>query len=197
MDRKRNKKGRNRPLRNQLAPRRKNNRRALLDRRNRRQGLNRNRNRLYRAQNNINRNRQKGPYRSRRRYNNFRTRRNLRLRIIFVANLPYNVNNRTLRNLFRNEGRINDSRIVYGRNGSKGYGFIEFNNPRDAWRSIQKWNNTTLGGRTIVVQYRKRRRLGNRGYNNYQNQRYNQQRQGFGYSRGSRGGFRLRGSRYY
>ena len=191
MDRKRNNQGRNRPLRNQLAPRRKNNRRALLDRRNRRQGLNRNRNRLYRAQNNINRNRQKGPYRSRRRYNNFRTRRNLRLRIIFVANLPYNVNNRTLRNLFRNEGRINDSRIVYGRNGSKGYGFIEFNNPRDAWRSIQKWNNTTLDGRTITVQYR-RRRFGNRRFNNT-NQRFNQQRQGFGgYGRG----FRQRGRRY-
>ena len=189
MDRKRNNPSRTRPLRNNQRPRR-NNRRALLDRRNRRQGRVPNRNRLYRAQNNINRNRQRGPIRNRRRYNNFRTRRNPRYRIIFVANLPYNVNNRTLRNLFRSEGRINDSHIVYGKNGSKGYGFIEFNNPRDAWRSIQKWNNTTLGGRTIVVQYR-RRRVGNRGYNNYQ--RFNQPRRGFGNGRG----FRPRGSRYY
>ena len=190
MDRKRNNQGRNRPFRNnnKISARRRTNRRALLDRRNRRQGLNRNRNRLYRAQNNINRNRQNVSYRNRRRFNNFRTRRNLRLRIIFVANLPYNVNSRTLRNLFRKEGRINDSRIVYGRNGSKGYGFIEFNNPRDAWRSIQKWNNTTLGGRTISVQYRKQRRFVNRGYNN---------RKGFGYGRGFRGGFRQRGGRYY
>ena len=193
MDRKRNNPSRTRPLRNNQRSRR-NNRRALLDRRNRRQGRVPNRNRLYRAQNNINRNRQRGPIRNRRRYNNFRTRRNPRYRIIFVANLPYNVNNRTLRNLFRNEGRINDSHIVYGKNGSKGYGFIEFNNPRDAWRSIQKWNNTTLGGRTIVVQYR-RRRVGNRGYNNYQ--RFNQPRRGFGNGRGFRGGFRPRGSRYY
>ena len=193
MDRKRNNPSRTRPLRNNQRPRR-NNRSALLDRRNRRQGRVPNRNRLYRAQNNINRNRQRGPIRNRRRYNNFRTRRNPRYRIIFVANLPYNVNNRTLRNLFRSEGRINDSHIVYGKNGSKGYGFIEFNNPRDAWRSIQKWNNTTLGGRTIVVQYR-RRRVGNRGYNNYQ--RFNQPRRGFGNGRGFRGGFRPRGSRYY
>ena len=193
MDRKRNNPSRTRPLRNNQRSRR-NNRRALLDRRNRRQGRVPNRNRLYRAQNNINRNRQRGPIRNRRRYNNFRTRRNPRYRIIFVANLPYNVNNRTLRNLFRSEGRINDSHIVYGKNGSKGYGFIEFNNPRDAWRSIQKWNNTTLGGRTIVVQYR-RRRVGNRGYNNYQ--RFNQPRRGFGSGRGFRGGFRPRGSRYY
>ena len=193
MDRRRNNPSKIRPLRNNPRPRR-NNRRALLDRRNRRQRRVPNRNRLYRAQNNIKRNRQRGPIRNRRRYNNFRTRRNPRYRIIFVANLPYNVNNRTLRNLFRREGRINDSHIVYGKNGSKGYGFIEFNNPRDAWRSIQKWNNTTLDGRTIVVQYRKRR-LGNRGYNNYQG--FNQQRRGYGYGRGFRGGFRPRGNRYY
>ena len=193
MDRRRNNPSKTRPLRSNQRPQR-NNRRALLDRRNRRQGRVPNGNRLYRAQNNINRNKRRGPIRNRRRYNNFRTRRNPRYRIIFVANLPYNVNNRTLRNLFRSEGRINDSHIVYGKNGSKGYGFIEFNNPRDAWRSIQKWNNTTLGGRTIVVQYRKRR-VGNRGYNNYQ--RFSQQRSGFGNRRGFRGGFRPRGNRYY
>ena len=190
MDRKRNPQNRNRPLRNNRAPRRNNNP-VLLERRNRRKGLLRNRNRLYRAQNNIRRNNQRGPNRNRRRFNNFRPRRNPNYRIIFVANLPYNVNNRRLRNLFIREGRIIDSRIVYGRNGSKGYGFIEFNNPRDAWRSIQKWNNTTLDGRTITVQYR-RRRFGNRRFNNI-NQRFNQQRQGFGgYGRG----FRQRGRRY-
>ena len=189
MDRKRNTQNRNRPLRNIRAPRRNNNP-VLLDRRNRRKGLPRNRNRLYRAQNNIRRNNQRGPNRNRRRYNNFRARRNPNFRIIFVANLPYYINNRTLRNLFRKEGRIVDSRIVYGRNGSKGYGFIEFNNPRDAWRSIQKWNNTTLDGRTIVVEYRKRR-FGNRRYNNG-NQRFNQQRQ----RNGGYGGLRQRGRRY-
>jgi RNA recognition motif-containing protein len=194
MDRRRNNPNRNRPLRNRLIPR-KNNRRALLDRRNRRQGLNRNRNRLFRAQNNINRNNQRGPNRNRRRYNNFRTRRNPNYRIIFVANLPFNVDNRLLRDLFRREGRITQSKIVYGNNGSKGYGFIEFYNPRDAWRSIQRWNNTMLGGRKIVVQYRKRRRFNNRGFNNNY-QRYNQQRGGFGYRRGNRGGFRPRGNRY-
>ena len=189
MDRKRNTQNRNRPLRNNWNLRRNNNP-VLLDRRNRRKGLLRNRNRLYRAQNNIRRNNQRGPNRNRRRYNNFRARRNPNYRIIFVANLPYYINNRTLRNLFRKEGRIVDSRIVYGRNGSKGYGFIEFNNPRDAWRSIQKWNNTTLDGRTIVVEYRKRR-FGNRRYNNG-NQRFNQQRQ----RNGGYGGFRQRGRRY-
>ena len=94
----------------------------------------------------------------------------------------------------------------------KGYGFIEFANPRDAWRATQKWNNTTLGGRIITVEYRKRRRINRRfgnnnfryGYNNrnrfnsYSNygRNYQSRQQGFG-TRGGRGtfrgGFRQRG----
>ena len=185
MDRKRNIGNTNRPQRRQ------NLRRNRLTRRTRRQAPRPNRNRLSRAQNNINRNRL--GLNRRRRYNNFR-RRNFRYRIIYVGNLPFDVNSRRLRQLFQGEGIINRANVVMGRMGSKGYGFVMFRNPRDAWRSIQKWNNTTLGGRTIVVQYRKRR-VGNRGYNNYQ--RFSQQRSGFGNRRGFRGGFRPRGNRYY
>ena len=202
MDRKRNISNTSRPLRN-TRPQRRTNRRTILERRNRRQGLNRNRNRLFRAQNNINRNNNRsGRNNNRRRVNNYLTRRNLKLRIIFVANMPFNINSRMLRNLFRGEGRIYQARIVNGRNGSKGYGFVEFYNPRDAWRSIQKWNNTLLGGRRIVVQYRKKRRnrnnFGNRGFNGYNNyQRFGQTRQGNGYGRNFKGGYRPRGNYYY
>ena len=204
MDRKRNISNTSRRLRN-TRPQRRTNRRTLLERRNRRQGLNRNRNRLFRAQNNINRNKTRpGQNNNRRRYNYSFNRRNPRFRIIFVANMPFNINSRMLRNLFSEEGRINQASIIRGRNGSKGYGFVEFYNPRDAWRSIQKWNNTFLGGRRIVVQYRKKRRnrnnFGNRGFNGYNNnyQRFNQVRQGNnGYRRNNYGGYRPRGNRYY
>ena len=202
MDRKRNISNTSRPLRN-TRPQRRTNRRTILERRNRRQGLNRNRNRLFRAQNNINRNNNRsGRNNNRRRFNNYLTRRNLKLRIIFVANMPFNINSRMLRNLFKGEGRIYQARIVNGRNGSKGYGFVEFYNPRDAWRSIQKWNNTLLGGRRIVVQYRKKRRnrnnFGNRGFNGYNNyQRFGQTRQGNGYGRNFKGEYRPRGNYYY
>ena len=202
MDRKRNISNTSRPLRN-TRPQRRTNRRTILERRNRRQGLNRNRNRLFRAQNNINRNNNRsGRNNNRRRFNNYLTRRNLKLRIIFVANMPFNINSRMLRNLFKGEGRIYQARIVNGRNGSKGYGFVEFYNPRDAWRSIQKWNNTLLGGRRIIVQYRKKRRnrnnFGNRGFNGYNNyQRFGQTRQGNGYGRNFKGGYRPRGNYYY
>ena len=198
MDRKRNIGNRNRPQQVQRTQKRLATRRARLDRRNRRQGLRPNRNRLSRAQNNLNRNR-RGPFRNRRRFNNFR-RRNLRYKIIFVGNLPFDVTSRRLRQLFSVEGRIFEANIVRGRYGSKGYGFVEFYNSRDAWRSIQKWDNTSLGGRLITVEYGRRRRARNgnnrfNNYNNYQNRRFNQPRQ-YGFRRGGRGGFRPRGTRY-
>ena len=184
--------------------RRLNRRTALSSRRNRRQGIRRNRNRLARAQNNLGGNR-RGPQRRFRRFNNFNNRRNLRLRIVYVGGLPNDVDNRRLYSLFRKEGRIIGCKIVFNRMGiPKGYGFIEFGNPRDAWRAIQKWNNTTLGGRLITVEYRKRRRINRRfgnnnfqygynnrsGFNSYNNYGRNyQQRQGFG-TRAGRGGFR-------
>ena len=178
---------------------------AVANRRNRRQGLRRNRNRLARAQNNLRTNR-RGPQRRFRRFNNFNSRRNLRFKIVYVGGLPFDVDNRRLYSLFRKEGRIVGCKIVFNRMGiSKGYGFIEFANPRVAWRAIQKWNNTTLGGRQITVEYRKRRRNNRRfnnfgynrsGFNSYNNYgRFNQSRQGYGVRGrgGFRGGFRQRG----
>ena len=181
---------------------------ALANRRNRRQGIRRNRNRLARAENNLRTNR-RGPQRRFRRFNNFNRRRNLRLRIVFVGGLPFDIDNRRLYSLFRNEGRIIGCKIVFDRMGnSKGYGFLEFANPRVAWRVIQRWNQTTLGGRTITVEFRKRRRINRRrfgnsnygfgnnnrnGYNSTNNYGgYNRQRQGFGF----RGGFRQRRYNY-
>ena len=178
---------------------------GLATRRNRRKGITRTRDRLYRAMKSVNPNR-RGPQRRFRRFN-FNRRRNLRLRIVFVGGLPTGVDNRRFYSLFRKEGRIVGCKIVFNRMGiSKGYGFIEFSNPRDAWRAIQKWNNTTLGGRLITVEYRRRRRnnrqrfgFNGNGYNNrsginsYNNyNRYNQPRKGFGTL--GRGGYRV-GSR--
>ena len=183
------------------------NRRRLLRNRN-------NRNRLARAQNNLRTNR-RGPLRNfRRRFNNFASRRNLRLRIIFVGGLPSDFDNRRLYSLFRKEGRIVGCKMVFNRMGiSKGYGFIEFARPRDAWRVIQKWNNTTFGGQQLTIEYRKRRRFNRRfGNNNYRYGNNNRsgfnsfnnyggflpRRQGYGF-RGGRGGSRggFRGSRRF
>ena len=171
-------------------------RQRLMTRRNRR--FVPRRNRLARAQNNQNRN---GRLRNRRfrRFNNFR-RPNFQRRIIFVGGLPNRITNRDLLRLFRREGRIINYRVLRNRAGfSRGFGFVEFARPRDAWRSIQKWNNTTLDRNIIKVQFRRRRRnfnqrrFGNNNFNNRNNGgRFNQRGRGFGF-RGGRGGFRPRG----
>ena len=150
MDRKRNIGNRNNPGR--------------IGRRNRNRTLRRrplrlvrpNRNRLSRVQNNINRNRLGIGFNSRRRFNNFR-RRIFPRRTIYVGKLPFRINDDMLFRLFRVEGNIISARIVKDFEGkSKGFGFVEFQNPRDAFRSIKKWNNTFLYNRTIIVRYRAR-----------------------------------------
>ena len=163
----------------------------LTTRRNRR--LAPKRNRLERAQNNQNRNINVRRRNNRRfRFNNFNRRRNFQRRTIYVGGLPNKVNNRQLLALFRIEGRIISYRVVKNRAGySRGYGFVEFARPRDAWRSIQKWNNTTLYGNIIKVRFRRRRNPNRRFMNNdYNNRRVNQPRRDFGFR--GRGGFRQR-----
>ena len=162
------------------------------------------RNRLARVQNNQIR---IGRLRNRRfRRLNFLNRRpNFQRRIIFVGGLPNRITNRALFQLFRQEGRITGYRVMKNSAGfSRGFGFIEFARPRDALRSIQKWNNTTLDRNRITVRFRRRRRnfgqrrlgFGNNNFNNRNNGRFNQLGRGFGF-RGGRGnnrrGFRTRG----
>lgn len=156
------------------------------------------RNRLDRAQNNLNRNGRTRNNRAFRRFNNFNRRRNYQQRTLYVGGLPRRINNRALLRLFRIEGRIISYRVVKNRAGySRGFGFVEFARPRDAWRSIQKWNNTTLDNNIIKVRFRRRnfRRFGNNNFNNRNNRRFNQPRGGSGFRGrgGLRGGFRQRG----
>jgi RNA recognition motif-containing protein len=156
------------------------------------------RNRLERVQNN--RNRIGRPTNRRFRRFNFNRRRNFNRRILFIGGLPSNITNRGLLNLFRAEGPIIGYRVMKNRSGySRGFGFLEFVRPRDAWKSIQKWNNTTLGNKILKVQFKRRRnfnqrRFGNNNFNNRNNGGFNQRGRGFGF-RGERGrgGFRQRG----
>lgn len=178
-------------------------RRRLVNRRNRRlgQGVNR-RNRLQRAQGAMRNNRRNGRMGRRGRFFSNR-RRNFGLRKVFVGGLARSVNNRELYRLFRIEGRLLSWRVSYDRyGGSRGFGWIEFANPRDAWRSIRKWNGTNYKGLVLRVEYRKRRRrqrrmnnggfgFGNpRGFNNrgYFGNRGGYNRGFGGNRRGGRGG---------
>ena len=103
-----------------------------------------------------------------RRFNNLNRRPiNIPRRRIFVGRLPLKVNDDVLHRLFRIEGNIISARVIKDFNGrSKGFGFVEFQNPRDAWKCIQKWNNTYLDGQIIKVHYPFRIRRFNNNRNN-------------------------------
>lgn len=152
-------------------------RRNITNRRNRRFGQTFNRrNRLARAQYisryNIQNRRRRFVFRK-------RTRMNLRLRKLFIGNLHKSITNRQLYNLFKKEGNILGWKVFYNRNGfSRGFGILEFDRPRDAWKAIQKWNNTFLKGNKIRVEYKNsaRRRINRRrGFRNNvnNNKRFN------------------------
>ena len=77
-------------------------------------------------------------------------------REIFVKGLPRYVDNKGLFNLFKNEGRINQCKILYDNVGfSRGIGKIEFSDFRDAWKAINNWNNSNYKGFTLKLEYRK------------------------------------------
>lgn len=72
---------------------------------------------------------------------------------IYVGNLPYKSSEAELRQLFEPFGQVNSAKVITdshtGR--SKGFAFVEMENPAEADAAIEKLNGTDLGGRKIVV----------------------------------------------
>ena len=155
------------------------------------------RDRLERVRNNTNRNFNKGNIQRFRRFNNIRRRVNIPNRSIYIGNLPYQINDDVLFRLFRAEGNIVSSRVVKDFEGeSKGFGFVEFQNPRDAFKSIKKWDNTFLGGKVIKVHFRRRRGFNQNNFNNRNNVRFTPRGRFGNRGRGRRFIPRNRGRRY-
>ena len=109
-------------------------------------------------------------------YNNRNSNNSNNRREIFVKGLPKFVDNKGLFNLFKNEGRINQCKILYDNVGfSRGIGKIEFSDFKDAWKAINNWNNSIYKGFTLKLEYRKsknRQASGNTN-NNLKNDRNN------------------------
>ena len=144
-----------------------------------------NRNRLQRVQNviNINKNYQR-PYQQRP-YNgnnnisnntningNVNNRNGYNNREIYVKNLPRFVDDQMLFNLFKKEGMILSSNILYDNVGfSRGIGRILFMNFKDTMNVIKKWNNTEYKGNVLKVEYKTVKNGDNRNstYNKFGN----------------------------
>jgi RNA recognition motif-containing protein len=79
---------------------------------------------------------------------------------IYLGQLPYNVNEDELREIFSEFGEIASLNLVKDRfsGQSKGFGFIEMPNNSEADKAIKALNKSMLKGREIKVNQAEERR---------------------------------------
>ena len=78
---------------------------------------------------------------------------------IFVGSLPWSINDLALQRTFEAHGTVVSAKIITDRDTgrSRGFGFVEMENPTDAEKAIRALNQSELDGRNIVVNEAKAR----------------------------------------
>jgi RNA recognition motif-containing protein len=71
---------------------------------------------------------------------------------LYVGNLPYDVNDSKLNEMFTKFGTPDSAKVIVDRDTgrSKGFGFVEFSNADHANQALSL-NGTDLGGRPLTV----------------------------------------------
>ncbi|XP_072345221.1 RNA binding protein fox-1 homolog 3-like isoform X2 [Scyliorhinus torazame] len=70
---------------------------------------------------------------------------------LHVSNIPFRFRDPDLRQMFGQFGKILDVEIIFNERGSKGFGFVTFENSSDADQAREKLNATIVEGRKIEV----------------------------------------------
>ncbi|XP_020273698.1 29 kDa ribonucleoprotein A, chloroplastic-like [Asparagus officinalis] len=72
---------------------------------------------------------------------------------LYVGNLSWGVDNLALENLFSEQGKVVDAKVVYDRESgrSRGFGFVTYNTAEEANNAISNLDGSDLDGRTIRV----------------------------------------------
>ncbi len=72
---------------------------------------------------------------------------------LFVGNIAWSASEDDLRNLFTQQGEVEDLVILKDKftNRSKGFGFVTFTSDEDAATAISELNGYNLNGRDLVV----------------------------------------------
>jgi RNA recognition motif-containing protein len=72
---------------------------------------------------------------------------------IYVGNLPYNVTEDELRNMFAEYGEVSSANIITDKYSgeSKGFGFVEMPKQADAEEAIKALNGSSAKGRSLKV----------------------------------------------
>ena len=72
---------------------------------------------------------------------------------LFVGNLPWGINNDSLRELFASVGEVIEAMVITDRMSgrSKGFGFVTFATEEAAQAAIAQLNEKEVDGRKIIV----------------------------------------------
>jgi cold-inducible RNA-binding protein len=72
---------------------------------------------------------------------------------LYVGRLPYRTTDQELADLFGQYGQVLSATVIIDRETgrSKGFGFVEMSNDQEAQTAMSQLNNSTLEGRTIIV----------------------------------------------
>ena len=85
---------------------------------------------------------------------------------LYVGNLPYRIDEDSLRQLFTPYGNVETSKVIKDRQTgrSKGFGFIEMANQAEAEAAIKALNETAVDGRNLKVNFAKPKEPRSGGY---------------------------------
>ncbi|EJD52091.1 hypothetical protein AURDEDRAFT_142864 [Auricularia subglabra TFB-10046 SS5] len=74
-------------------------------------------------------------------------------RVVFVGNVPYNMGEEQLIDVFKNVGQVVGFRLVFDRETGKprGYGFCEFADHETAMSAVRNLNNVIVDGRPLRI----------------------------------------------
>ncbi|KAJ3840919.1 hypothetical protein F5878DRAFT_611812 [Lentinula raphanica] len=74
-------------------------------------------------------------------------------KVVFVGNVPYNMGEEQLIDVFKSVGQVVGFRLVYDRDTGKpkGYGFCEFTDHETAASAVRNLNNYEVGGRPLRI----------------------------------------------
>ncbi|OAY42685.1 29 kDa ribonucleoprotein, chloroplastic [Manihot esculenta] len=72
---------------------------------------------------------------------------------LYVGNLSWGVDNLALENLFSEQGRVVEAKVVYDRDSgrSRGFGFVTYSSAEEVETAIESLNGVELDGRAIRV----------------------------------------------
>ena len=72
---------------------------------------------------------------------------------LYVGNLPYNISDGELQQIFAQHGTVESAQVVMDRDTgrSKGFGFVEMGSDAEAQAAIAGLNGAEFGGRTLTV----------------------------------------------